>query len=69
VSPDFERLVGRAILDPEFRRKLLDDPDGTVDAEGFAISEAERDQIRQAAKDREATEKGLGSIGLASTWH
>lgn len=68
MSPDFERLVGRAILDPDFRRKLLDNPDGTVKDEGFAISEAEMDQIRRAAGDREATDKSLDSLGVMGTW-
>lgn len=68
MSPDFERLVGRAVLDPDFRRKLLDDPDGTVQAERFAITEAEMDQIRQAAKDREATDQQLDAIVAGSTW-
>lgn len=68
MSSDFERLVGRAVLDPDFRRKLLDDPDGTVSAEGFTITAAEMDQIRQAAKDREATDKSLDTIVAGSTW-
>ncbi len=68
MSPDFERLVGRAILDPDFRRKLLNDPDGTVTGEGFKITEAELDQIRQAAKDREATDQKLDGLSVRGTW-
>lgn len=62
MSPDFERLVGRAILDPDFRRQLLDDPDGTVKRAGFSITDAEMDQIREAARDRAATDQKLDTL-------
>lgn len=69
MSPDFERLVGRAILDPTFRKQLLDDPEGTVKGEGFAITEAELDHIRQAAKDRGNTNRKLDAVGSQSIWN
>jgi hypothetical protein len=62
VSPDFERLVGRAILDPEFRKQLLDDPDGTVKGAGFSITEEELKHIREAAANREATDNQLDAV-------
>jgi hypothetical protein len=67
VSPDFERLVGRAILDRDFRDKLLNDPDGTVKSAGFSISSAELDQVRAAAKERGATEQKL-EAARGSQW-
>lgn len=62
MSPDFERLVGRAILDREFRRQLLDNPDATVKGAGFAITDAEMDQIHEAAKDRAETDQRLDAL-------
>jgi hypothetical protein len=68
VSPDFERLVGRAILDPGFRKQLLDDPDGTVKREGFAISPQELQHIHDAAKNRDTTNQKLDAVGVRGIW-
>jgi hypothetical protein len=38
---DLERLIGRAVLDPEFREKLLADPEKAVDEAGFDLSKKE----------------------------
>lgn len=68
VSPDFERLVGRAILDPDFRKQLLDDPDGTVKGAGFSITPDELEGIHRAAKDRAATDQQLDVVGAKGMW-
>ncbi len=67
MSPDFERLVGRAILDRDFRDKLLSDPDGTVKSAGLNITSAELDQVRAAAKERSTTEQKL-EAARGSQW-
>ena len=33
-----EEVIGRAVIDPDFRDRLLKDPEGTVKAEGYAVS-------------------------------
>lgn len=68
MSPDFERLVGRAILDPRFRKQLLDDPDGTVKGGGFSITQEELQTLHNAAKDRAATDNRLDGLGVQSVW-
>jgi hypothetical protein len=50
VSPDLERLVGRAILDKAFRQRLLDDPDKAVADAGFKLTPDELDKVRDAAR-------------------
>lgn len=52
MSPDLERLVGRAILDKDFRRKLLSDPDGAVKDGGFNLTPDEMQQVHDAVKER-----------------
>lgn len=52
MSPDLERLVGRAILDPTFRERLLSDPDGAVKDGGFTLTPDEMDQVREAIRQR-----------------
>lgn len=50
MSADFERLVGRTIIDKEFRKRLLNDPDSTIKDAGFNLTDDELDKIRSAAK-------------------
>jgi hypothetical protein len=68
MSPDFERLVGRALLDPDFRKRLLDDPDGTVQREGFKLSPQELQHIHDAAKDRATTDQKLDTVVARTIW-
>ena len=42
-------LIGRAVTDADFRRRLLADPDGTIASEDYAISDEMRQQIKDAA--------------------
>ncbi len=50
MSPDLERLIGRAILDKAFRKQLLDDPDQAVADAGFKLTPDEMDKVRDAAR-------------------
>ena len=47
MSPDFERLIGRAVADKEFRDALLADPEGTAKSGGFNLSNAELQQLKE----------------------
>lgn len=51
MTPDFERLIGRAIVDKKFRKDLFDDPDAAVSDAGFNLSAEELDKLRAAVKD------------------
>lgn len=42
-------LIGRAVVDAEFRTRLLKDPDGVISGEGYEVGEETRERIRQAA--------------------
>jgi len=58
-------VVRRAIEHPEFRRRLLDDPHGALQAHGFALEEsdlAEIDKIRQQVGSGDDVEKRLVTI-------
>lgn len=50
MSPDLERLIGRAIVDKKFRKELLDDPDAAVNGAGFSLTAEELDKLRDAVK-------------------
>ncbi|MFP3880925.1 MAG: Franean1_4349 family RiPP [Actinomycetota bacterium] len=62
-------LVGRAIQNPDFRRRLLADPEGVAVAEGYDLTEAQMDAIRNldAAAVDEAIDAMLGDPS-ATKW-
>lgn len=33
-----KELIGRAVVDPEFRKRLLADPEGVIASEGYEVS-------------------------------
>lgn len=49
---DVERLVGRAILDAEFRERLLADPEKTVREEGFNLNKKEMAALKEVDAER-----------------
>jgi hypothetical protein len=72
VSPDLERLIGRAVIDHEFRAKLFDDPDGVVQAEGFKLDPGEMEQVREAVRQRNqpgfALDDKIADATAGGTW-
>jgi hypothetical protein len=48
-------LIGRAVVDAPFRARLLADPDGVIDAEGYVVSDETRARIREAARSTPAS--------------
>lgn len=47
MSPDLERLVGRAVMDPEFRDKLFADPEGVIKGSGLSLTSDEVDGVKK----------------------
>jgi hypothetical protein len=45
MSAEFERLIGLAVLDADFRARLLTDADAALRAHGFNLTEAERAKV------------------------
>lgn len=66
MSADFERLIGRAVLDPAFRRRLLADPDAAAKEAGLQPDPAEMDRLRKALADP-AQRKQLEQIDQQAT--
>lgn len=55
-----EELIGRAIIDAEFRARLLADPQGTIDAEGFVVEPELVNQLKNLDPSAaEAAARGL----------
>jgi hypothetical protein len=46
MSPDLERLVGRAVMDKAFRDKLLADPEGAAKDAGLSPSKEEMAKLK-----------------------
>lgn len=72
MSPELERLVGRAVLDKQFRKQLLDDPDAAVQSGGFNLSADELQQVREAAqargKKRDKIDEQIDDAARGSAW-
>ncbi len=47
ATKDEQALIGRAMMESTFRKRLLTDPDGTVKAEGIVASDDFMEQFRQ----------------------
>lgn len=47
MSPDFERLIGRAVTDKEFRDAVLADPEQAARDAGLQLDSKELDQIKE----------------------
>ena len=58
ASADMERVVARAIEDEDFRRRLGEDPEGTIRAEGYQLSAEEIEAVRHNV-DPELTQEQL----------
>ena len=43
-------LIAQAIRDPDFRRRLLADPEAVIAAEGYEVSEEARQQIKDVGQ-------------------
>jgi hypothetical protein len=63
MSPDLERLIGRAVIDKEFRKALLDDAEQAVKASGLNLTPDELAKVKDAAaarqKNRASTDSAL----------
>lgn len=53
-------LIGRAVQDPEFRRRLLADPKKTVAEEGYELDEDQIEALQQL--DPEAIDKAIDAL-------
>jgi hypothetical protein len=51
MSAEFERLIGLAVLDADFRARLLTDTDAALRAHGFNLTEAERAKVTAGLND------------------
>ncbi|NTV62040.1 MAG: Franean1_4349 family RiPP [Oscillochloris sp.] len=71
MSPELERVIGKAVIDTDFRKKLLDNPDEAIKGEGIELKDDELDLVRKAAKERaqnlDATNKALDTAA-GSAW-
>lgn len=56
----YNELVGQAIIDADFRKKLLSDPEGVIQAEGFEVEQAIVDKLK--AIDPVAAEAAVAKL-------
>jgi hypothetical protein len=71
MSSELERLVGKAVLDKDFRKKVIDDLDGALKEAGISLSDDEKKRVSQATKDHAKEIADAGSAldaAKGGTW-
>ncbi|NIV02573.1 MAG: hypothetical protein GWN55_14835 [Phycisphaerae bacterium] len=48
MSPEFEQIVGRAVLDEGFRRKLIADPQKTIEETNLNLDAEEKKKLKES---------------------
>ena len=71
MSPDLERLVGRAVIDKTFRDKLLADPEGAVKDSGLTLSKEEIADLKAGIEQIkiDLTSEQLDQQVVMGGWH
>jgi len=49
---EIERLIGKAIIEPEFLRELLQDPEAAAKQAGIVLTEDEVEAIKQVSREQ-----------------
>jgi hypothetical protein len=59
-------LIGRAVVDSGFRKQLLNDPDRTIESEGYEVGPEMLERIRDAASTTpEAMDSAIAAAARA----
>lgn len=64
-------VVRRAIEHPEFRRRLVEDPEAALESHGFALESAEMqeiEKIRRGLSDANSGDIEQRLVSIAETW-
>lgn len=67
MSPDLERLIGRAVTDKAFRDRLLADPEATIKDAGLKLSDEELARLKSAIQKADAEQLDQ-QLGVMSSW-
>lgn len=71
MSPDLERLIGRAVVDKKFRKQLLKDADKAIADAGFTLTPEEVAQVKDAIARRGKDDKKIDDdmeLARRSAW-
>jgi hypothetical protein len=60
TQEDLRTVAGKAVADPEFRQKLIEDPEAAVKAAGIELSAEQMKALKEM--DKEELEKGLADL-------
>ena len=73
MSPEFERLVGRAVGDKAFRDRLLADPEQAIKDGRFNLSDEEIKQVKDGIEkvNRSMTSEEIDQLfgAAGNKWH
>jgi hypothetical protein len=60
TADDLRAVAGKAVADPEFRQKLIDDPEAAVKSAGIQLSDEQMKTLKEM--DKAELEKGLSDL-------
>jgi hypothetical protein len=60
TQDDLRAVAGKALADPEFRQKLVDDPEAAVKEAGIELNDEEIKALKEM--DKEQLEAGLADL-------
>ena len=60
TQDDLRTVAGRVVADPEFRQKLLDDPESAVKEAGIELTEEQMTALKEM--DKEQFEQGMAEL-------
>ena len=60
TQEDLRTVAGKALADPEFRQKLIDDPEAALQEAGIQLSEEQMKALKEM--DKEQFDAGLAEL-------
>jgi hypothetical protein len=71
MSPELERLIGKAVMDKDFRKKVMSNLDEALKEAGISLSDDEKTRVSKATKDHAKEIADAGSAldaAKGGTW-
>jgi hypothetical protein len=65
TQEDLRAVAGKAVADPEFRQKLIDDPEAAVKEAGIELTDEQLIALKEM--DKEQLERGLTELDARLT--
>ncbi|HLI28962.1 MAG TPA: Os1348 family NHLP clan protein [Chloroflexota bacterium] len=70
LSPGFQQMLGRLLADPEFRKSMATDPEGTLQRANIQLSPQELERVRaMTPEDRKRLFEDVDTRNSKGWWY